>query len=213
MHLGYLVQFIVRGQVLSTSGVQRPVYFSFVYLSSLAPLNLADKVAYGTKFDSFVWAGIWPMLNVSWIGLGTDVLYANTPGDTALTVLVPHNGGRAGARLPLHVAVYVSLPTATRGRRYRGSKRMSPVTASDTVGDELTAFGEGAWSGAMQGITAPMNVTVAGGGNDFMRAVVWSRAASVFDTLFPPAIGDIITPIHVNTTLSTWRHRRERVVT
>jgi hypothetical protein len=212
VELGYLVQFIVRGQVLSTSGVQRPVYFSFVYRSSLAPLLVADKPAYGSKFDSFTWQAIGQMLNVSWVGISTDVLYPNSPGDTALSVLVPANGGRPGGRLPLNTCVFVAGRTASRGRRYFGSKRMCPVTASDTDGDELNAPGHGAWTGAMASYTAPMNVPLSGGRNDFMRPVVWSRAASVFDMTIPPAIGDDLVVLNVNRTLSTWRHRKERVI-
>ncbi len=211
MELGFLIQFIVKGQVLSTSGVQRPVLNSFVYSTlAVAPL-LVDKLIWWNGFNAAMGGFLPPILHVSYTGVSGLVLYPNTPADTALSVAVPGNGTRPGGRQPLNTCAFVRLRTAFRGRSFTGAKRVAPIASSDVVGDELSIPGDVQWAQFLGQLNQLFVVVTTGGPAVTATPVVWSRSLSALDPTVPPAVGGVILDGHVNRTLGNWKHRRERV--
>jgi hypothetical protein len=212
MELGYLIQFIQTGLVLSTSGHQRPVSNSFVYSTGNVVPQLVDKTLWWNGFYSAMGSFIPPIVHNSYIGHNGEVLYPNVPGDTVLSVATPGNGVRPGGRLPLNQCAYINLRTGLRGREYVGSKRIAPIALSDVVGDELFIPGDLPWLQFLAQLNQFFVVTVTGGSNVTARPVVWSRRLSASDLTVPPGVGGMILDGHVNRTLGQWKHRRERVV-
>jgi|HubBroStandDraft_2_1064218.scaffolds.fasta_scaffold320184_1 hypothetical protein len=215
MELGWLVQCIVRGQVLSTSGIQRPVVNSFVYSVNPGPPILADKALYWAAFHTGVWnanGSIAARLTTAYVGVHGDVLYPNVAGDTQLSVGVPANGGAAAPRLPLNTCVYCKLGTGLRTRPFVGAKRFAPISAVAVQNDHLTVLEWNGWNVAVSTLLSVLNITSTAGPVVTMTPVVWSRSLSALDTTVPPAVGGVIQTAHVNLTLGQWKHRRERVV-
>jgi hypothetical protein len=212
MELGWLIQFIVKAQVLSTSLVQRPVINSFVYSTgAMAPI-LADKAIWWAGFATAMGNFLPPILHVSYVGVDGQVLYPNTPGDTPLSIAALGNGVRAGNRMQLNVCAYCNLITDLRGRAFVGAKRLSPLATSDVVGDELFIPGDLPWLQFVGQLNQQFVITSSAGGMVTAKPVVWSRLLSSRDLTVPPAVGGFIGSAHVNKTLGSWRHRRERVV-
>lgn len=207
-----MVQYAVEGTVLATGGVSRKVVNVFNYETGGGVLySTLNKVAMATQFNAAIWSNIAPLLHQSYVGSTIRVWLLNIAGDTPSATIAPSNGAKAGNRLPLSVALYSSTLSGVRGRWYNGSKRYGPVAEGDVVGDELTATAQASWqiAAAFAAQSWVFNLAML-----FLPhlPVVWSRYLA---EAVPPPAGQIVaqlTGTHLNKTLSSWRHRKERTV-
>jgi hypothetical protein len=213
---GDLYQIVTRGSVTATGGVQRPVLNSWSYL--------ADHLSVGGNFPTnTVWAAffatVWGAPAPFQAGLDNSYIGMNSFGTIAEgSVLwshndpaVPPNGSGGMGREPLQTSVCYSMRTASRGRIYQGRKFSCPVPSANVAGDELTGAAYGGYNSIGLQFLTPL-VVVFGGVNWTLRPVIWSQ---LYTTLVPGAtglVGDFLTSVHVNKTLSSWRHRRERTI-
>lgn len=211
MDLGFLVQFAVEGSVAEDSGIARKVVNSFVYGLPDRDLSFSTKAHLGANFHGQVWTGIAQQLHASFQGAHLWVSYPNTAGDAPQDVLVPASGGSGGGRLALHQCVYAALLAKARTRPFRGCKHLGPVASSQVTAEELTPEAQAAWQSALGAVPQAL-VQFEAHEAIILQPVVWSRVLSDVSLTVPPAVGDVITGVHVNRTLGQWRHRRERTV-
>jgi len=211
VELGYLIQFAIDGHVLSTSGVNRQVAFSWVYGLPDSPFQPSEKQQYGASFHTTVWDPWSPLLPNSYIVDQLWVSLPNTPGDVRESVHPICGGEKVCDRMPLNVCAYGQFTTDLRGRSFTGSKRIGPVCVSDCDGEELKPAAHMAFTNAMALGASPLVLTGVTS-TITVQPVVWSRHLSASDLTIPPAIGAVITGSYLNKTLGQWKHRRERVV-
>src|SRR5215475_584131 len=208
-----IAQIAVHGQVTASGGQVRPVLNVFTYDaygSILYPGTTKANLA--TRFRASVWAHFFPVLHTDYTGVDIGVWFPSSTGDVyQLTGIVPQNGTRTGARLPISSAVYVGVRSGLRGIWYRGSKRLAPISESDVVSDELTAPAQAAFQTAVNFCAFAFST---GAGPTFIlwHPVVWSQTISTPPPDVNSQVGADVISAHPNLTISTWRHRRERTV-
>lgn len=207
-----LVQFLHAGHVVSSSGVWRSCFNVFTYHTTLAAAYVTtNKTAFVTRFSSQVSSIIYPLLSTRYIGDSVGTWLVNQPGDAFGFLAFASSGAVAGDCLPLPCAVFQSFDTTFRGLRYKGKKYWGAIPTSYVVGDELTAAALSTFHTISNRVLGRFGVTCPQGNTTF-NPVCWSRVLSLST---PPPAAQWVSDLQTGSTckvLSSWRHRRERVV-
>jgi hypothetical protein len=212
---GNLYQIITHGTVLGTGGVQRKVVNSWSYLDNLLgpPGHTAIGPIY-TAFINTVWNPLSGQINGGPNGYQAGILTSVTyEGGTLWSNNGPGflNPSGPGGREPVSTAVCCTMRCAARGRIYTGRKMLGPVGTFQVTGEELMPVAQAAWQGACNNFLTPLAVVFMGIPLT-LTPVIWSQLYSNFVPAGNLIVGDFLTAVHVNRTLSSWRHRRERTV-
>lgn len=126
--------------------------------------------------------------------------YFSNPAGNAGQVALP--------RLPGDVCCSFLIRSATRGKEYRGAKRMCPVASAFALKDELSAAGITA--AALVNGYLSANLTTANG--SVMVPFVLSRKLSQLRTNPTTIVGSDKLSVLTNKTLGTMRRRKEKTV-
>jgi hypothetical protein len=204
-----LWRIVAEGHVVSTGGFDRKCYNVFHFEGGG---NVVDNPMFKANVAAFFnvhgWKSLATRLHSDYVPDGLFVWKMSDATDSLTFTQVQLGGGSGGTRLPVNQAVFGYTGSGLRGSNWRGSKRYGPVPSSDVVGDELTALAHTRWEAAHHAVNAPMAIFI-GALVLALVPVIYSRTLSNADpTVGPNYIADL-NNTYCDTTLSSWRHRRE----
>lgn len=212
---GDLYQIITNATATATGGSTRKVVNSWWYIANqLSTGGSFPTAAVYTAFLNTVWTGPTGVVNRLSTGYLGGALFAVVWEQnviwTANSVALP-GGTAGGARQPTTTAVCCTMRTPSRGRIYVGRKLLGPIPTADCTGEELNPGVQAAWQGVCNNFLTPL-VVVFGGVTWTLTPVIFSQLYSAPSPGAVNLVGDLLSAVHVNLTLSSWRHRRERTV-
>lgn len=203
-------QLFVTGHVLTSAGTPRTVAYGFHFRETQHPLSPPTKSQIATGFNALYWPVLAANLHNSWIGDGIYVKSTDDATDTLTLAGVPTSGTSSGMRLPLTQAVFFGLQTDYRGKSFFGRKHWGPVPQSFVTDDEINSFGAVRCQ-VVAGELGNFFFFSVGALNYEFHPVVVSQFLSQLGSNPTTIIGAPVTFTYYDTTLSSWRHRREKV--
>jgi len=132
------VEIVLRGDITSGGVSARPTYNVFHYRRT-ATIGNIDKVAVETAFQAAIAVPLAACLNNRWTQGNNQVRILNDPTDPYTLVSRAVVGGVAGDGLSTILWAYLLMKTSLRGGRYRGAKRLGPLSEADVTagGDDI----------------------------------------------------------------------------
>ncbi len=170
-------------------------------------VNDPSKAAIVTAFTASDGVPLLAAMNLGWTWDHTQCRFLEDVTDNYNLVANGSSGTQTGDRFPPHVAIYMDLATGLRGRRYKGSKHLSPISESDTsaaTADILNAGALGRFNdigtAILAGFTTPEP-------NAWVPVVVSKKYADIIavPAVFPSA--DVIA-VNVNQRLGRMKRRQ-----
>ncbi len=138
----------LKGAMDSGGGNIVNTNFLFHY-RRLGVANPPDKTTLKTGFVAGVGAAIAAALNVRWNASFVDIRWLNDATDPYTSFTSTLAGAITGDSLSSFEAAYLLLRTSLRGKSYRGSKHLGPMSESD-----ITTTDEDLWNtGALTRLT------------------------------------------------------------
>jgi len=128
----------LKGLIASGGSNTVNTNFIFHYRRTAVAVN-PSKPNLAAAFNASVGAAIAAALNVGWTGQTLNIRWVNDPLDQYSSAASALVGAIAGDRLATDQAAYLLFRTGIRGRSYRGSKHLGPMSESDvtTPNDDL----------------------------------------------------------------------------
>jgi len=154
------LEIIVRGDITSGGVSARPTYNTF-HFRRQATVGAIDKVAAETAFQAAIGVPLAAALNNRWSQSNNSVRILNDPTDPYITVSRIVVGGVAGDGLSSILWVYLLMRTTLRGGKYRGAKRLGPLSEAD-----VTAGGDDILNAAAIARFATLNAAILAGFTD-----------------------------------------------
>jgi len=172
------VEIVCRGNITSGGSNARPTYNVFHFRRTTATANI-DKTAVETAFQAAIAVPLAACLNNRWTQGSNNVRCINDPTDPYLTVPRAVVGGVAGDGLSTILWVYILMRTTLRGGKFRGAKRIGPLSEADVTagGDDILN------AAAIARFTTLRTAILAGftdGGGDVWKTCVVSRQGADF---------------------------------
>lgn len=188
-------------------------FFNVFHFRRTTTVNTLSKANINTAFAAGVGAAMLAALNVDYTQTGNTLRFFENPLDAPLTISQSGVGAVANDRLPDFNAAVIQMKSGVRGKPYRGSKHLGPVSEDSTTGDDLTA-------GAVTLFTAVGTAIVAGftdsNGNVWVPGLKGGiRVGSPAQYLTVPTTSvwtDVIA-FTLNKSLGTMRRRKIATVT
>lgn len=172
------IEIVTRG-LITSGGSASKVTFTVWHFRRSATVGAIDKAAAEAAFQAAIAVPLAACLNNRWTQTSNEVRVLNDPTDPFLLVPNVVVGGVAGDGLSMVLTAYLLLKTSLRGGRYRGSKRLGPLSEADA-----TAGGDDILNAAALGrFTTLRGAIVAGftdAGGDIWIPVVVSRIGADF---------------------------------
>lgn len=147
------------------------------HFSRTTTVNPFNKVNIAGAFDTTVGAAIANALNAVWAASKETVRAIDDADDLPTDVASTLAGAVAGDRMTTINAAYLRIRTGLRGKHYRGSKHLGPLSESDTTTPNEDIFNAGAISNFGSVSTAIMAGFTDADGNVWVP-VVLSRSIS-----------------------------------
>lgn len=130
-----VAEIVMRG--LIAAGGSNAVRTNFVFhYRRLAVSVDPTKTALNTIFTTDIATPVAAALNVDWAASLHDIRWVNDATDAYASFTATEVGAITGDRLQTFVAAYLLMRTGLRGRNYRGSKHLGPMSESD-IGDDV----------------------------------------------------------------------------
>jgi len=132
------VEIVLQGVMASGGSDSRNTYNVFHFRRTATVGNI-NKAAVDTAFQAAIGVPFAACLNNRWSQANNSVRCINDPTDPYLTTSHVVAGGVAGDGLSSILWAYVLMRTALRGGKYRGAKRMGPLSEADVTagGDDI----------------------------------------------------------------------------
>jgi hypothetical protein len=134
-----LAELVVHGEMASKGSGTVPTR-SIFHFQRRGQSGSPTKAALATAFNTNILTPIAAALNASWSSSITAVRWVDDATDPYENATTIHTGGISGDRLPPHNAAFLLCTTLLRGRSYRGSKHLGPVSESDTTAGSEDVF-------------------------------------------------------------------------
>jgi len=129
------VEIVMRGVAAAGGSDAKLINFVFHFRRVAVVVN-PTKAAFETAFSAAVAAPILAALNARFTESLHDVRWVNDAQDPYTSIAAAGVGAIAGDSLSTDQSAYLLHRTALRGRSYRGSKHLAPMSESD-VGDDV----------------------------------------------------------------------------
>lgn len=132
------IEIILRGDIASGGSGARPT-FTVYHFRRTATVGAIDKTQAEIAFQAAIGTKQCACINNRWSQSSNNIRILNDPTDPFLTVSRVVAGGVAGDGLSSILWVYVLMRTTLRGGKYRGAKRIGPLSESDATagGDDI----------------------------------------------------------------------------
>jgi len=166
------IEVVVQGVISSGGSGARNTYNVF-HFRRQAVVGPIDKAAAQTAFQAAIGVPLAACLNNRWSRANNNLRILNDPTDPYLTVSNVVAGGVAGDGLSSVLWAYILMRTSLRGGKYRGAKRLGPLSEADATA----------------------------GGDDILNAAALARFATLRAAIlagFTDATGDIWVPVVVS---------------
>lgn len=172
------------------------------------PLNKANIE---DGFDTTIGAKFLLCVNASYTQVTTSIRFIEDPTDAPYEVAESGVGNVAGDRFPPFNSAYLLLRSTLRGRSYRGSKHIGPMSESDT-----TTGTADVWNAATLTRLGSLAASIAGGfsdsdANQWTCAVV-SQKLSNYQVTPCVITASAVATVLVNKRIGTMRRRSVRSV-
>jgi hypothetical protein len=197
---------------VSAAGGSTNRLWAFVFhFRRTATIGPASKTAFETAFQANIAIPICAALNASYAQSNNAIRWLNDALDAPMFVTRAVAGSITGDRMMTADSSYILFRTGLRGKSYRGSKHLGPMSESDS-----TAGTDDIWNaGALTRLGAVALAVLTGftdsGGNVWVPSVV-SRKLSQMVTNPTIIVANDITAAAVNKRIGTMRHRKVRSV-
>ncbi len=132
------IEVVLQGTITSGGSGARNTYNVF-HFRRLGTTGAIDKVAAETAFQTAIGVPFAACLNNRWTQANNQVRILNDPTDPYVLVSRAVAGGVAGDGLSSILWVYLLMRTTLRGGKYRGAKRIGPLSEGDVTagGDDI----------------------------------------------------------------------------
>lgn len=200
------VEIQVRGTIASAGGSSKSTNFVFHFARTTTVAPIAHA-AIDTAFQTAVVVPIGTALNVRWLQSSNSVRYVDDALDAPIYYSHAQAGLVAGDSMPSHSSVYLLMRTGIRGKSYRGSKHLAPVSESDTSIATADILNAGALVNFGAVATAILTGFTDANGN-IWKAVVLSKTLSQLITNPTTVVANEITQIMVNKRIGNMKKRQ-----
>jgi len=132
------VEIVLQGLMASGGSDSRNTYNVFHFRRTTTTGNIS-KSAVDTAFQAAIGVPLAACLNNRWSQQNNNVRCLNDPTDPYLTTSHVVVGGVAGDGLSSVLWAYVLMRSGLRGGKYRGAKRLGPLSEADVTagGDDI----------------------------------------------------------------------------
>ena len=197
---------VMRGVATAGGSNAAKINFVFHYRRIAVALN-PSKVALEAAFNAGPAAAILLALNARYTQSQTDIRWLNDAEDPYLSVARAGAGAVAGDSLATSVAAYLLFRTALRGRFFRGSKHLGPMSEAD-----VTTANDDIWNAAALARLAAVNTALATPLVDVTpntwNLCVLSRTNSVLTTNPTTVVTNDVTQLLINKRVGTENNRK-----
>ena len=200
----------IHGTVTAGGSNNRLTVATFHYRRT-AVVNPLSKANLDTAFDAAITAKIALLLNNRWTQSFNTIRWLDDAEDPPLAVSHAAVGAIAGDGMSTVVASYMLFRTAKRGRSFRGSKHLFPLSESDTTAGTEDILNAACLARYASLITALATPLVDASGNTWNGEVV-AKTLSQLRVNPTTIIGNDITQILVNKRIGRMRKREVKSV-
>jgi hypothetical protein len=202
-----IAQVVLRGVSAAGGSSAKNINFVFHYRRTAVAIN-PTKTALETAFQAAVAVPLIAALNARFTQQATYVRWMNDAQDAYVGFTRAVVGGVAGDSMPTNEAAFLLEQTGLRGRSYRGSKHLGPMSESDTTGATDDLFNAAALA-RLATVAAALLVQVVDATPNNWNPCVLSRVPPAQYTTNPTNVvtNDIISVL-VNKRVGTMRGRR-----
>jgi len=165
------------------------------------------KAALAAKFISDVIPSLRACLNARYTGVGVSVRWINDAVDQAVLTASTGVGLVSGDSMPTTEAAFLLFQTGLRGKSYRGSKHIFPMSESATTSGTEDIWNAGALTYLGTFATAAL-ATLTDATNNAWIPCVLSRKLSQLRFNPTTVITNDVTAVAVNKRVGTMRHRK-----
>jgi len=198
-----VAEFVLRGLIAAGGSNSVPTATVF-HFRRLATSVDPTKAALNTIITTNVVAPIAAALNVDWSGTLQDIRWVNDVTDPYVSFVSSAVGAITGDRLQTFAAAYLLLRTGLRGREYKGSKHLGPMSESD-IGDDV--FNAGCLA-RLDTIAAALVSTHTDSTGNQWRLTLLSRKFSQLEANPTTVFTNDVTQVLRRETIGTMRGRR-----
>ena len=150
-------------------------------------------------------------LNVSWSGSLVRVRWPNDAVDQFLDTSTVVVGAITGDRMASEDSAFLSFKTALRGKNYRGSKHIAPMSESDSTSGSEDLFNAGALTRLAAINTALLAGLTDSDGNQWVFSIL-SRSLSQLRTNPTTLVQNDVTEAKVNKRIGSMLRRKVKSV-
>ena len=200
------VEIHMKGAVTAAGSSQKLIDNVFVFRRTATVLAV-PKAAIETAFNTNVVAPILLALNNRFTQSMNTVRYLNDATDYPLEVSQAGVGAIAGDSMPVSASAFILMRTGLRGKSYRGSNHLGPMSESDTTGATADLFNAAAQARLATVAAAILAGFTDGTGNVWVPSIV-SRIQSVLKTNPTTIVANDVISCLPNKRVGWMRHRR-----
>jgi len=203
-------QIIVYGQIAASGSNAVNTVNVFNYRRTGVVIG-PSKVDLDTMFQSTVVAPLLAALNVRWGQLRNSIRWLNDAEDLPFEISHPNNGSVAGDSMTGNEIVSLRLRTAKRGRSYRGSCHLGPLSEADSTtgaSDVLNAAAIVRFQAVVTGLATTLNTA---DGNSW-KLQVFSRLLSQALTNPTNIVANDVVQVSLNQRISDMARRRVKSI-
>jgi len=201
-----VAEIVMRG--LIAAGGSNAIKTAFVFhYRRLATSVDPSKTALNAAFVAGPVAAIAAALSSDWAASLHDIRWVNDATDQYASIAATEVGAITGDRLSSHASAYLLFRTGLRGRSYRGSKHLGPMSESDVTSADEDLFNTGALT-RLAAINTALAATLTDSTGNQWKLTLLSRKLSQLKTHPTTVITNDVTQLLVNKRVGTMLRRK-----
>lgn len=204
------VEIVCNGLIAAGGSGNTPTanIFHFRRTTTANPVNKGNIDA---AFQAAIVVPLGAALNVRWLQTRNDVRFINDVNDAYVPFAHAVAGAVAGDSMDSIATAYILLKTGLRGKSYRGSKKLGPLSEADTTTPNEDIFNAAAIARMATLITAMGTPILDANGNTWVLSVVSTKQSQlrINPTL---VIATDVSTIALNKRISRLKKRQRKSV-
>lgn len=202
-----IAQILLKGVLSATGATSKNVQTTFYYRRT-SIVTPPTKIALSNAFLAGPYAAFLAAANASYGNGTSNIRWFDDALDPTVTTVLAGVGAISTDRATSFNAVFMSLKTGVRGRKYQGSKHFPGLNEIDTTMDLLTGAGLARWQTLQTALATPLTDAT---GNTWNPCVV-TLNGSVFKKNPTSITYNDITQIVMDLDIGTMRKRKVKTV-
>jgi hypothetical protein len=195
----------MNGLIAAAGSSSKPTAFVFHFNRASGGPAL-NKLHIESAFQSAIATVVAAALNNRWAQTHNQVRMIDDALDPPQLVTRAVAGAIAGDSMSTLMTAYILMRTGIRGKNYRGSKHLAPLSESDTTAGTSDILNAGALTNFGNVATA-IGAGFADSDGNAWTPVILSRSLSQLRTNPTTVITNVVTEIHVNKRMGRMKRR------